>query len=253
MFYFAIAAMMAVGGSSSTAGPAASPAPAATAAPAAGAAASGPLREIVYKVAQTDSSSGTASDYGGTDTGSRSGWDQGTLTIDVLQVLSDDILAVHASEAWNSLGGKPFAATGYVASDGTLSLVSGTYSAVMLTLLPYVASGFIASHNMTLGTAWTLSGDADKVHYEHHYAVTKIDGADVTISIDGQMTGSGMGMFPTIERDTVVYRPSLLVPISGDFSTRTRSSTGAEDSTVSHNLHFQRVSDTRETSGTATH
>lgn len=236
MFYIMLAALL--GGSSPTA--------AATAAPAATAKPAGPLREIVYKVGQTDSSSGTATDYGGTATGSNSGWDQGTLTIDVLQVLSGDILAVHAAETWNSLGGKSYAATGYVGPDGTLSIVSGMYSDVMLTMLPYVSSGFIASHDMTLGTDWKLTGDADKVHYEHHYAITKIDGTDVTISVDGTMTRSGMGMFPATEQDTIIYRPSRLVPISGDFTTRSRSSNGAEDATVSHNLHFQRVSDTND-------
>jgi hypothetical protein len=133
-----------------------------------------------------------------------------------------------------------------VAADGTLSIVSGTYSAVMETMLPYVASGFIGSHDMSIGTSWDLSADADKVHYEHHYAITKIDGTDVTISVDGKMTGFGMGMFPSIEQDTIVYRPSRLVPISGDFNTKVRSSNGTEDATVTHNLHFQRVSDTKD-------
>jgi hypothetical protein len=240
MFFIAVAAMLIAGDGSSTATVTASPAPAASSAPA------GPLREIVYKIAETDSSNGTSTDYGGTGGGSDSGWDQGTLTIDVLQVLAGDILAVHVSEAWNDLGGKAFAATGYVAPDGTLSIVAGTYSAVMETILPYVASGFIASHDMTLGTAWDLTADADKVHYEHHYAITKIDGADVTVTVNGKMTGAGMAMFPTTEQDTIVYRPARLVPISGDFNTRTRSSNGSEDSTVTHNLHFQRVSDTKD-------
>jgi hypothetical protein len=238
MLFIAVAAMLIAGDGSSTATVAASPAPAASSAPA------GPLREIVYKISLTDSSSGTATDYGGTAAGSNSGWDQGTLTIDVLQVLAGDILAVHVSEAWNNLGGKAYAATGYVEPDGTLRIVAGTYSAVMETVLPYVASGFIASHDMTLGTAWDLSADADKVHYEHHYAITKIDGADVTITVNGQM--NGMGMFPTTEQDTIIYRPARLVPISGDFNTKTRSSNGSEDTTVTHNLHFQRVSDSKD-------
>lgn len=248
MYIVALAAMLAADFASASAGSApAAPTPAAAAAaPVPAATPSGPLREIVYKIAQTDTSSGTASDYGGTDTGSDSGWDQGTLTIDVLQVMQGDILEVRASEAWNSLGGKPFAVTGYLAADGTLSLLSGTYGAVMETVLPYVASGFVASHDMTLGTTWTLTGDSDKVHYEHKYTVTKIDGADVTITVNGTMTGSGMGMFPSTETDTIVYRPARLVPISGDFTIRTRSSNGAEDKTVTHNLHFQRVSDSKD-------
>ncbi len=237
MFCVALAVMLAL------ADPIASPVPATSPAPAAPAAA-GPLREIVYKIAQTDSASGTASDYGGTGTGSESGWDQGTLTVDVLQVLSGDILVVRASEAWNSLGGKPFAATIYVGPDGTLSIVSGTYSAIMETMLPYLSSGFVTSHDMTVGTSWKTSGDSGKAHFDHNYAITKIDGADVTVSVDGTM--SGMGMFPTTEQDTILYRPSVLVPISGDFETRTRSSNGEEDQTVTHSLHFQRVSDTRD-------
>jgi hypothetical protein len=240
MYFFAVAAMLIAGDGGSTAGAAASPAPAAASAPA------GPLREIVYKISQTDTSSGTNTDYGGTGSGSNSGWDQGTLTIDVLQVLAGDTLAVRASEAWSDLGGKPYAATGYVGPDGTLTIVSGTYSAVMETLLPYVASGFIGSHEMSIGTSWDLTGDADKVHYEHHYAITKIDGTDVTISVNGKMTGAGLGMFPTTEQDTIVYRPARLVPISGDFNTKTRSSNGTEDATVTHNLHFQRLSDTKD-------
>ena len=240
MLFIAVAAMLIAGDGTSNAAAAATPAPAASSAPA------GPLREIVYNISQTDSASGTATDYGGTAGGSSSGWDQGKLTIDVLQVLAGDIIAVHVSEAWNNLGGKAFAATGYVAPDGTLSIVSGMYSAVMETMLPYIATGFIASHDMTLGTAWDLSADADKVHFEHHYAITKIDGADVTITVNGKMTGAGMGMFPTTEQDSIVYRPARLVPITGDFTTRTRSSNGSEDTTVTHNLHFQRVSDTRD-------
>jgi hypothetical protein len=240
MFCIAVAALLIVGDGSSTAGVGASPAPAAASAPVA------PLREIVYKIEQTGSASGTATDYGGTAQGSNTGWDQGTLTIDVLNVLAGNILAVHVSEAWNSLGGKPYAATGYVEPDGTLSIVAGTYSAVMETVLPYVSSGFVGSHDMTVGTSWDLSADADKVHYEHHYAITKIDGTDVTIAVNGKMTGGGMGMFPTVEQDTIVYRPARLVLISGDFNVRTRSSNGSEDATVTHILHFQRVSDTRD-------
>lgn len=225
----------------------ASPVPAATAAPAAAAtAAPGPLREIVYKIAESDTARGTASDYGGTDTGSSSGWDEGKLTVDVLQVLSGDILAVRASEAWNSLGGKPYSAVGYVAPDGTLSIVSGTYSVAMTAVLPYVASGFVAAHDMTVGTNWTLTSDADKTHYMHHFAITKINGADVTISVDATMTSSGMGMFPTTETDTIIYRPARLVPISGDMTTRVRSSNGTADQTVTHNFHFERISDTKD-------
>jgi hypothetical protein len=179
MLFIAVAAMLIAGGGASSAGAAASPQPAASSAPA------GPLREIVYTIAQTDTASGTASDYGGTSGGSDSGWDQGKLTIDVLQVYAGDIISVHVSEAWNNLGGKAFAATGLVAPDGTLTIVSGMYSAVMETVLPYIATGFIASHDMTLGTAWDLSADADKVHYEQHYAITKIDGPNVTISVNG--------------------------------------------------------------------
>jgi hypothetical protein len=241
MFIFAVAAMLIVGdGTSSTAATSASPAPASSSAPAA------PLREIVYKVFQTDSAADVSANYGGTNSGSDSGWDQGTLTIDVVQVFAGDLIEVHASEAWNQLGGKPFAATGYVAPDGTLTLVSGTYSAVMETLLPYIATGFIASHDMTVGTAWDLSADADKVRYEHHYAITKIDGPDVTISVNGKMTRSGIGMFPSTEQDTIVYRPARLVPISGKFSIRSRSSSGSTDVTVTHDLQFQRVSDTKD-------
>lgn len=243
MFYLAVAALLAAGDPTSGTAPAASPAAAAAATPAP---ASGPLREIVYKIAQTDTASATATDYGGTAGGSDSGWDQGTLTIDVVQVLSGNILAVRASEAWNDLGGKPYAATGYVGADGTLSIVAGTYSAVMETVLPYISTGFIASHDMTVGTTWDLAGDSDKVHFTHHYAVTKIDGTDVTISIDGTMSGSGMGMFPSTEKDTVIYRPARLVPISGDFTIRTRSSNGEEDAISTHNFHFQRVSDTND-------
>jgi len=243
MFSFVVAAFLAAadpytGGASAT-----TPAPAASATPAT---APGPLREIVYKIAQTDSASATSTDYTGTSGGSDSGWDQGTLTIDVTQVLSGNILAVRASEAWNDLGGKPYAATGYVAEDGTLSIVAGTYSAVMETLLPYVSTGFIASHDMLVGTSWDLAGDSGKVHFQHHYAVTKIDGTDVTISVDGTMSGSGMGMFPSTEKDTVVYRPARLVPISGDFTIRTRSSNGEEDAISTHNFHFQRISDTND-------
>jgi hypothetical protein len=243
MFCFVVAVLLAAADPYTGGAPTASPAPAATATPAPVA---GPLREIVYKIAQTDTASATATDYGGTAGGSDSGWDQGTLTIDVTQVLSGNLLAVRASEAWNDLGGKPYAATGYVAEDGTLSIVAGTYSAVMETVLPYISTGFIASHDMTVGTSWDLAGDSGKVHFTHHYAVTKIDGTDVTISIDGTMSGTGMGMFPSTEKDTVIYRPARLVPISGDFTIRTRSSNGEEDAVSSHNFHFQRISDTND-------
>jgi hypothetical protein len=252
MVSVALAVLLAVS-SPAASGDAASPVPAATAVPAttaaptaAAAPAAGPLREIVYNVAQSTNASGTASDYGGTDTGSSSGWDQGKLTIDVLQVFSGDILSVRASESWNSQGGRPYSAVGYVAPDGTLSIVSGTYSVAMTTVLPYIASGFVTAHDMTLGTNWSLTSDADKTHYEHHYAITKINGADVTISIDGKMTGAGIGMFPTTEQDTIVYRPARLVPISGDLTTRLRSSNGGADQTVTHNFHFERISDTKD-------
>lgn len=245
MFYLAIAAVLAAAAASASAAPGTSPSPAAVASPAA-AAQVGPLREIVYKTAQTDSGSGGMADYGGTYTGSGSAWELGTLTIDVMQVLSGNTLAVRVTEAWNSNGGRPFTLNGYVAPDGTLSLVSGTYSAVMETILPYVSSGFIGAHDMSVGTSWNLTADAEKVHFDHRYAVTKINGTDVTITIDGKMTGFGMSMYPTTEHDTVVYRPSRLVAISGDFATRSRSSNGTEDATISHSLHFERISDTRD-------
>jgi hypothetical protein len=252
MVCVALAVLFALGNASAMSSSDATPAPATTAAasaaaPAAAATpAAGPLREIVFKVGESDAASGTASDYGGTDTGSSSGWDQGKLTIDVLQVLSGDTLVVRAFEAWNSLGGKPYSAVGYVAPDGTLSIVSGTYSVAMTTVLPYLASGFVTAHDMTLGTNWTTTSDAEKTHFEHHYSITSITGPNVTISVDGTMTGVGMGMFPTTEKDTIVYRPARLVPISGDMTTRVRSSNGTADQTVTHNFHFERVSDTKD-------
>jgi hypothetical protein len=239
MLLFLLAAALFMADPASTAAPAATPAAQPTQ-PA-------PLREIVYKISETDMVSQSGTDYYGTASGSGSTGDEGTLTIDILQVAKGNILQVRATELWRSLGSKSYSAIGYVGADGTLGIVEGTYSQSMLAVLPFLGQDYIASHDMSVGTEWILSADTqDKAHIERRYSVTEVDGADVTVTVNGTMKG-GIGMFPMTERDTIVYRPSKLVALTGQFETRTLSSSATATQDTTHRFHFERVSDTRDT------
>lgn len=209
-----------------------------------------PLREIVYNVTQSQSGSGMAESFGGhaggtiPDAGTSFGHGRGLITIDVLSAIKDSLL-VRVTEVWNA-NGRPVSTVGIVAPDGSLRFPPSTVSDSVRSILPFFGPAFAAQKTLDVGSAWTVNVAANRVAATTKYSVSGISGAIVTLSeTESVRPTAGLGL-SVRTTGTVNYKPSRLVPISGDITKRTSESDASSYSEYTLRIHFERSSDTRD-------
>jgi hypothetical protein len=208
-----------------------------------------PLREIVYRFSYDSRVERSYGDYGAAapETGSSSGGYSGRMVVDVMQAASDGLL-VHVTETTNAENGsKPIDADIVVLANGGLKVVRGAYDQSMTMLLPYFGQDCFNGNALQQGNTWGASSkSADGVEITTTYNVTDVSGDLATITSSSAPT-PGQGGATSMHVDTkVVYKATLLVPISISVVIR-----GSGENTLSSNelqdtYHFDRVSDTRD-------
>jgi hypothetical protein len=219
---------------------AASPTP--TAAPAA--LSTTPLREVVYKVSTWERVDDITESFGGgpgaaPPASTDMGMGEGTVTVDVMAKFEDSVLGVKVTEKWES-SPSPMHFTGAVAPDGTVEFALNTINPVTVELLPYFATHFAPEGALVSGVHWTVDKESGKTDVETTYTVTEKSDNLVTVHKDTTIKALGS---ETVD-GTIVYDPSLLVPISGQIRVRRTEMFSNGQATRTIDLKFDRQSDT---------
>ena len=223
---------------------------------------SGPMREVVYKfsdderteystdqsvngdVEKSTATNGLAAPPQSQTTAT--GY-SGTMTVDILQVDPSGYLKASIHETTDAANGaRPFDATFIVRPDGQLVTASGSPDADMTGLMSYFATKYFGDHVLSQGEQWIDGSIIDKVEYDTTSTVTNVNGDDITIRKVMKVPGAANG---SLYVDTMlVYNAAKLVPITLDIrSTHRGGGTTANAEQISH-YHFDRVSDTLDTS-----
>ena len=206
-----------------------------------------PLREVVYSVTTNWRVDDITESYAGgadaTDPGSteyRNG--QGTVTVDVYGRTADGSLNVSVTEAWKEPT-KQLPFEGVIEPTGILDFDSTGPDAlddVGGELLPYFGTQFAPLGTLDTTTRWSIEGSSGKISAATAYTITAVSGDTVTVHKDQTIKGLG-----TITVDgSVVYEPSLLVPISGTVRKRSTEMYADGQTTRTLVITFTRISDT---------
>lgn len=202
-----------------------------------------PLREVVYKVKTSLQVSGNSQSYEGMGSTNQFVTDDGTVRVDIMAVQSN-VLGIDVTEIMNKKG-TPSKYQGNVTPDGTVNFGPSTISDITRELLQFFGTQFLATDNVNVGSKWQTSLTRGAAKVDTDFAVTKIDGLLLTINEDQRISVKTTGAAGTT-KGTIVFKPSLLVPVSGDLNKVFTQSTpeGFVKQTLS--LHFERVSDSRD-------
>jgi hypothetical protein len=204
---------------------------------------SGPLREVVYNVTISAKNSGSTVQYEGRSSGGATSSDRGTVTVDVMAVASDS-LGIEVIELMNSKG-SPYHFKGSVAPDGTVIFEPASISDVTRELLQYFAPRFLPPDKISVGQSWTTNFDRSGAQVQTQYTITKVDGDLMTLHELQKVKFKARNQTVTTE-GTIVIKPSVLAPISGDVRTRIEGFTGQSEAIEEITEHFERVSDNRD-------
>jgi hypothetical protein len=161
--------------------------------------------------------------------------DDGDVTVDVM-VNAESGLGVRVTELTRSRG-YPARFLGNVTANGSVNFADDSISDPTRELLPYFGVRFAAQHELDAGETWkTAVGDVTVRSTDRHL---------VTLEITEHFKVAN-AVSEVLSHGSVVYEPSMLVPISGDI-VRTRTELYPEGSIqIRELIHFERVTDSFE-------
>jgi len=225
------------------------------------------LREVVYKVTSLTTqelSRGTFGGYvpnpdehNGPRTGQSTGYfepaptsktsgsrQEGKITIDVLDVIND-VVHVRLSEDFVSRAA-PYSYDAYVEPNGLVRYITDEPSPIAEYLLPLFGTKFAASPTLSDGDTWHITLKTEAVNVDDMFTIKGRDGQVLLLDEFGSVkVTSAHGMNLDV-RGKLQYKPSLLVPISGDVQERGSRSTADTLRAMQTEVHFERLSDSLE-------
>jgi hypothetical protein len=228
-----------------------------------------PLREVVYKVSSLrvqsiaiETFGGSVDNTGGGNTNSGNSSEniihepqptanrnatlqEGTLTIDVLGI-EQDVIRVLITENFKSRSA-PFSYEAFVGPTGRVRFDTDNPSTIARYLVPLFGTKFAATETFNAGDSWHLDLKTDAVNVQNIFTISGQDGP--LLLLDERETvrlTSARGMSYDVF-GKLKYKPSLLVPISGDINEHGGRSTMDSSTEMTTTVHFERVSDTRDT------
>jgi hypothetical protein len=208
----------------------------------------GPLREVVYKYSYDKYTSRQYEDFGiPPSVDQRLSGYSGTMTVDVTAVGADGSIKLNVTESSANAQNlkKPLVADIIVHPDGGLLISGGNYDDVMETLAPYFGTSYFGDRTFQEGETWEQDSSDNNVPYVTNFTIKKMDGDTATVySVTKPKQGKVSGTF-TIEI-TVVYKASLLVPLSLDMVIMSTGSLTDSTASAHTRYSFQRVSDTKD-------
>ncbi len=203
------------------------------------------LRQVTYKVSTAIKNYSAGEHYEGFSSQSTLSNDQGTVTVAITGV-QNNALGMDVTELMNKTG-HPSTFTGYVTPDGGVGFGNDTITDTTRTMLQFFGTKFIPPDKVDVGATWSVTYNQNGVEMQSDYKVTKVDGTLVTISVKQTLKMSAQASTITTE-GSVTLKPSLLVPMSGDIHKIVRRVSVSGDNRVDITEHFERVSDSRDTS-----
>jgi len=223
------------------------------------------IREVVYKVTSLTTQSISAGTFGGyvpdpnerprSHQGnaafepaptSRTGGShqEGKITIDVLDVVGD-VVHVRLSEDFASRAA-PYSYEAFVEPNGLVRYNADAPSPIAEYLLPLFGTQFAASPTLSNGDSWHVVLNTGVVNMDDMFTIMGRDDQVLLLDENGSVKlTSARGMNLSI-RGKLKYKPSLLVPISGDVQEWGSRSTADTFSEIQTEVHFERLSDSLE-------
>jgi len=175
--------------------------------------------------------------------------DVGTITVDVYDVIKGTVVTV-VTEHWN---GKSSAQVfkGAVNADGTLIGFPPDMSAVARSLLPLFGTQFapLGVDLGQIGVTWKSLATPPDYDLETTFSVSRIAGDLVTLNETLTARSKSPHAPDTTMTGTIVYKPNVLAPLSGDLQMRALKSDENSSDEINLNLHFTRASDTSDHAG----
>ena len=167
------------------------------------------------------------------------------MTVAVLSV-SGDALLVSVTETMNSTG-RPATYEGTVLPDGSVNFGPDTIQDVTRQLLEYFGTDVEPKDKTGAGSSWDAGANRGGVDLTAHYAVTKVEGDLATLSVRETVKFAAQNATMTLE-GTVVMKPALLVPVSGDLRRTIRRMSANGESQTNVSMQFQRLADSLDPS-----
>ncbi|MBV8642402.1 MAG: hypothetical protein JO225_00610 [Candidatus Eremiobacteraeota bacterium] len=170
------------------------------------------------------------------------GNDSGTLTFEVVAATPDGGLVIDISYT-GSLGTQPKTRIALF-PDGRLSAPpNSTLGPEVVHVLPLLARGFIANRDVSPGSSWNVAAPAP-ARGSTSYRVTRLDGQQATIALEGTLTVSGINGFSEFDRGTTTYATDVLSPVAYDLNAHIRRQLSVDESvTTDAHLTAKLVSD----------
>lgn len=223
-----------------------------------------PMREVVYKVSSIRHEDLAIGTYGGRvamgDTPNigtsnptskqNATLEEGRLEVDVLGI-QQGVMRVSVTESFNSRS-SPLTYGAYITSNGLVRFERLDASVIARYLLPLFATKFLAAQTFNPGDAWHVDLKTDAVDVQNIFTISGQDGA--LLLLDERETvklNTAHGMNYTTY-GKLKYKPSMLVPITGDINEKGARSTMDTVDTLETTVHFERVSDSLDTAPTIT-
>jgi hypothetical protein len=226
-----------------------------------------PLREVVYKCSSLRREALSIETFGGQVANPNSPNDpvmfepqptektsatlqDGTLTVDVIGIQLD-VIKVRVTEEFKSRP-TPLTYEAYIAPNGLVRYDTGEPSPIARYVLPLFGTKFAASAELAKGDSWHLDLKTNVVDVQSIFTITGQDGPLLLLEeTETVRLASAHGMNFNV-RGKLRYKPSLLVPISGDIDERGNRGTMDSTDEATTTVHFERVSDTLDQPTTAT-
>ncbi|HEY5094777.1 MAG TPA: hypothetical protein VII69_06670 [Candidatus Eremiobacteraceae bacterium] len=218
--------------------------------------ASDPIREVVYKVSYTHRLDANQETYGGQvsdDAGhvhqnppfnSKEGVtsDNGTVTIDVMQV-AGDTLGIRLVEHWD--GSTPSNTYfGNVGADGSVNFSNPQVTDVSRTILGFFSPGFLGGRYVDKGITWTQTASGSGLDVNSTFTIGDVDGPIASVAETTIIKSSNVRSMDTLTKGSITYKATKLVPISGQIQSLAYRSDAETSTDVTTIIHFDRVSDT---------
>lgn len=216
-----------------------------------------PIREVVYKVSYTRREDLSIEHYGGMvttpsgriingsapSTNSTTTGDKGTITVDVMAV-TQDALGIRVIERWEGRN-YPLTFLGNVSAAGIVNF-DPQISETTRHLLPFFGTLFTQNRSLDSGAAWSTNFNGNAVDVNTTFTVAKLDGPIVQLDETQQINMKSVHGMDTVVTGKIAYKPSLLVPISGNIVSRAARTTASSVDEITTVLNFERISDSRD-------
>ena len=209
---------------------------------------SAPIRHLVYAFDVTLSTTATMHDSGIGGDGNATGTtdyhagtsDQGTITVDVMQVQPDTGLVVQISEAARNRRDKsPTECVTYGNGAVICDQSNGQLNEEEMNLLRFLGRNFVNSALIDAHNHWQYASNDPQSAETNDYTITKTDGSMLDINYQRVLKVSGAQGFNATTSGSMTYNKALSVPVSVKEETMTRKDAGMGNyDTIRQDLTF---------------